>query len=44
MGKKYGYKNGDLPITEKVSNCILRLPIFYDLNLRNINFDYFYEF
>ena len=27
MQKKYGYKNGDLPVTEKVSNCILRLPI-----------------
>ena len=44
MGKKYGYKNGDLPVTEKVSNCILRLPIFYCLDLNQINFNYFYEF
>ena len=44
MGKKSGYKSGDLPITEKVSDCILRLPIFYSLDLEYIDLTSFYEF
>jgi len=30
-GKKLEYKEGDLPITEKISSQILRLPMFYEL-------------
>ncbi|MBE3092249.1 MAG: dTDP-4-amino-4,6-dideoxygalactose transaminase [Chloroflexi bacterium] len=31
MGLRMGYKKGDFPITEKISDCILRLPIFYKI-------------
>jgi len=26
-----GYTNGQLPVTESMSNCLLRLPFYYDL-------------
>ncbi|MEO5897315.1 MAG: dTDP-4-amino-4,6-dideoxygalactose transaminase [Vicinamibacterales bacterium] len=32
MGLRYGYKAGDLPVTEKVSGQILRLPFFASLD------------
>jgi len=32
MGEKFGYKPGDLPISEDLSGRLIRLPIFYDLN------------
>jgi len=31
MGKKYGYKKGDLPFTENLSEKILRFPLYYSL-------------
>jgi len=31
MGQKFGYKEGDLPITEELSNCLLRLPFYYEI-------------
>ena len=31
MGQQFGYKAEDLPITEEVSGCLLRLPLYYDL-------------
>jgi dTDP-4-amino-4,6-dideoxygalactose transaminase len=31
MGKKFGYEEGELPITEDVSNRLLRLPFYNDL-------------
>ncbi|MFA5014523.1 MAG: dTDP-4-amino-4,6-dideoxygalactose transaminase [Actinomycetota bacterium] len=31
MGKKMGYKKGQLPVTEKISSCLVRLPLFYGL-------------
>jgi dTDP-4-amino-4,6-dideoxygalactose transaminase len=31
MGKKYGYRESDLPITEDVSGRLLRLPFYYDM-------------
>ncbi len=31
MGKKYGYKKNDLPVTENMSGRILRLPFYYKL-------------
>ena len=31
MGKKYGYREGDFPVTMDVSRKILRLPLFYAL-------------
>ena len=27
----------ELPLTEKYSNCLLRLPLFYDLKLKSID-------
>jgi len=38
MGKKFGYQLGDLPISEDLSGRLIRLPIFYDLTLREAKF------
>ena len=38
MGMKFGYKNGDLPITESISGCLLRLPFYADLGLEEQKF------
>jgi dTDP-4-amino-4,6-dideoxygalactose transaminase len=32
MGKKFGGKEGSLPVTEHVSDRLLRLPFFNDLS------------
>ena len=32
MGKKLGYNIGDLPITERISSTLLRLPLYYDIS------------
>ncbi len=37
MGMKYGYKKGDFPISEKISDCIIRLPFYYTLTPENQN-------
>lgn len=31
MGKRFGGKEGDCPVTESVSDCLLRLPFYNDL-------------
>lgn len=31
MGQKYGYREGDLPITEDLSGRLVRLPLFYEI-------------
>jgi dTDP-4-amino-4,6-dideoxygalactose transaminase len=31
MGQKFGYREGDLPLTEDVSGRLLRLPFYFDL-------------
>jgi dTDP-4-amino-4,6-dideoxygalactose transaminase len=31
VGQRFGYKHGDLPITEDTSDRIVRLPFYYDL-------------
>ena len=31
MGCSFGYKEGDLPITEDLSGRLLRLPFFYEI-------------
>lgn len=38
MGKKYGYKEGDLPITENVSDTLIRLPIYPSLSSHEIDY------
>ena len=35
MGKGYGYRNGDLPVTESVSDRLVRLPFYNDLELKD---------
>lgn len=32
MGQRYGFKKGDLPVTEKISDGLLRLPFYTDLS------------
>jgi dTDP-4-amino-4,6-dideoxygalactose transaminase len=31
IGRRFGYKDGDLPVTEDLSRRLLRLPFYYDL-------------
>ena len=31
MGKKLGYQEGDLPLTEDLSERLLRLPFYFDI-------------
>jgi dTDP-4-amino-4,6-dideoxygalactose transaminase len=31
MGRKWGYRAGDFPVTEEVSGCLLRLPCYYEI-------------
>jgi dTDP-4-amino-4,6-dideoxygalactose transaminase len=38
MGAKFGYKKSDLPITENISGCLLRLPFYADLGLEEQSF------
>lgn len=37
-GLTLGYKEGDLPKTEKVSNTLLRLPMYTDMNMKELNY------
>jgi dTDP-4-amino-4,6-dideoxygalactose transaminase len=38
MGKKLGYKKGDLPITENISGRLLRLPMYADLKVAELDY------
>ena len=38
MGVGLGYKNGDLPITEEVSSCLLRLPMYAGMTAQEQDF------
>ncbi|HEV3025518.1 MAG TPA: dTDP-4-amino-4,6-dideoxygalactose transaminase, partial [Pirellulales bacterium] len=31
MGARFGYEEGDLPVTERISQCLLRLPMYHEL-------------
>ena len=37
MGLRWGYRAGDLPVTERVSDRLLRLPLFNDLGARDLD-------
>jgi dTDP-4-amino-4,6-dideoxygalactose transaminase len=37
MGKKYNYRESDLPITENISDRLVRLPFFNDLEMNDQN-------
>jgi dTDP-4-amino-4,6-dideoxygalactose transaminase len=32
MGQRYGYRKGMLPVTERISACLLRLPLYNDID------------
>ena len=32
IGKKFGYNIGDLPVTEYISECLVRLPLYYEIS------------
>lgn len=36
MGKKYGYNEGSLPVTEDISNRLVRLPMYFDLRSKDL--------
>lgn len=38
MGKKLGYKPGDLPITERISNGLLRLPLYAGMKDEEVDY------
>jgi len=38
MGLKMGYKEGDLKVTERISDCILRLPMYFELTRNDQDF------
>ena len=38
MGKKLGYKEGDLPVTEEYAKRILRLPLYPDMTEQQLSF------
>jgi len=44
MGRKFGCKSGDCPITKDISERIVRLPLYNDLNIESLDFRYFYDF
>lgn len=46
MGRKFGYKKGDLPITENISQRLLRLPLYNSMSAHNQEFviEKIYEF
>lgn len=46
MGRKFGYKRGDLPITENVSQRLLRLPLYNSMSAHDQEFviEKIYEF
>ena len=44
MGRKFGCKSGDCPITEDISERIVRLPLYNDLNIESLDFRCFYDF
>ena len=44
MGKKFGGKVGDCPVAENISDRLVRLPFYNDLNIEDLNFNCFYDF
>jgi dTDP-4-amino-4,6-dideoxygalactose transaminase len=44
MGKKFGGKVGNFPVTENISNRLVRLPFYNNFDLETLDFGYFYDF
>jgi len=38
MGQKYGYKSGDFPITEDLSSRLLRLPMYSNISMEELEY------
>ena len=38
VGENFGYKKGDLPLTEEYSNRLIRMPMYYDLTEEDMNY------
>jgi len=38
MGRKFGYRKGEFPVTERVSACLLRLPFYNSMTSGDQNF------
>jgi dTDP-4-amino-4,6-dideoxygalactose transaminase len=37
MGLKFGGRTGDCPVTEKMGDCLLRLPFHYSLTMKDLD-------
>ena len=44
MGKNFGGKIGDCPVTENISDRLVRLPFYNDLDIETLDFNCFYDF
>jgi dTDP-4-amino-4,6-dideoxygalactose transaminase len=44
MGKKFGGKVGDCSVTENISDRLVRLPFYNDLDIETLDFNCFYDF
>ena len=44
MGEKFGGAKGDCPVTENISDRLVRLPFYNDLDIVNMDFNHFYDF
>jgi len=44
MGKNFGGKIGDCPVTENISDRLVRLPFYNDLDIKTLDFNCFYDF
>jgi dTDP-4-amino-4,6-dideoxygalactose transaminase len=44
MGEKFGGAKGDCPVTEDISDRLVRLPFYNDLDIVNMDFNHFYDF
>ena len=44
MGQKFGGAKGDCPVTEDISDRLVRLPFYNDLNIEELNFNCFYDY
>ena len=44
MGQKFGGKVGDCPVAENISDRLVRFPFYNDLNIKELNFNCFYDF
>jgi dTDP-4-amino-4,6-dideoxygalactose transaminase len=36
VGRKFGGKVGDCPVTERVADCMIRLPFYHELSVTDV--------